>query len=172
MAAAGPGPIPPAGSPSAAAVPSPGKIGVLVGGVLLAVIAAGAGYVLGQSGGNDSPDSPLTLAALTSRSWTCTDADGRPYKINVWGGAGQGPATVEGSDGSSSTSIRAEQSGDADLLALANGLLDAMGEQGSVSLTEGGGNPLTLSWEVQADRVRLSMSDSYSSSEVTCRTQP
>ena len=171
VAVAAPAPTPPGDSPRPSGGSGLGKVGALVGVALLAVTAAAAGYVVGQSG-KDSSDSPLSLAALTSGSWNCTDADGNPYDIRLSGAPGEKSAAVVGSDGSSTTSVRAEQSGDADILVLANGLLNAMGEQGSVALVEEGNSPLTLSWAVAADRVRLSYSDEYSSSEVTCSIQP
>ena len=137
---------------------------MVLGLLALGLVLAGVVYAL-TAARSDASRSPLTLASLASGSWSCATSRDEAVDIQVT------PPTESGSSGRVSagdSSVRFSQSGDADVLTLANGLLEAMGEQGSISLSQEGAEDYSLSWKVGADRIELVWNDGWDPVTVTC----
>lgn len=149
---------------ASAAVAPANRIVMLLGLLVLGLVLAGVVYMI-MGTRSDSSRSPITLASLASGSWSCTTSRGEAVDIQVT------PPTESGSSGgvtAGDSSVRVSQSGDADVLTLANGLLEAMGEQGSISVSQEGAEDASLSWTVGADRVELVWNDGWDPVTVTC----
>ena len=153
-------------SPSPAVAPASRPV-VALGLLVLGVVLAGVVYVLLSSRG-DSTRSPLTLASVASGSWECSTSQGEAVDIRVTPPTESGSSASSGSVTAGDSSMEISQSGDADVLTLASGLLEAMGEQGSISLSREGAGDYSLSWTIGSDSIELVWDDGWSPVTVTC----
>lgn len=146
-----------------------GRAGTIVGTVLVAAAAGGAGYVLGSAGGTANA-SPVSLASLASGDWGCRSDDGSSAAISLDTSPDGGRASVQLTD--ESHSVKVTQSGDADVAALASGLLAALGEQGSITVQtwqDGWEDSATsLSWQIDEDQIRVGYTDRWGAEWATC----
>jgi hypothetical protein len=157
---------------SAAPAPRLGRVGAVAGVALLAVTASGVGYFLGQSGGG-SPDFPVSVASMASGEWGCTGDDlMQPLDISISRDAAQGTVDLSVSDEYDTDSVRVTQSGDADLIGVVGGLLDAMGEKGSISLSEEGSTPISLAWVISQERLEFTWFDGSFTHRAACTMKP
>lgn len=151
--------------------------GAMIGIIGVAAATGAAGFLIGSAvTGSASPGSPLSLASLAVGEWDCRSEDGASLDIALDTAGPSGSAGVKVSNDGSSQSVQVNQTGDADVRALAEGLLTAMGEQGSISLERTDANgplpPLSLTWSIDPDLVQLRWSDGGLTQEATCARTP